>query len=198
VFDVENREGRTSRVRAAGVASAVLVCASLIVTSLGSGVAQALMRRLLPTGPQTVVLKVQFRGGGSSSFSGTFAGKPLKGNFEKTDPSISAKLCPTDSPNDIGTTFTYGGKYNGTSYVFNGCVVSSPAVARISFRMTGRIGSVSMSGRTVGGALTATAWIMPFRGKVGSQAVSGTATLTGGGDTPNGVSGLTARLKIGP
>jgi len=39
---------------------------------------------------------------------------------------------------------------------------------------------------------------MPFRGKVGSQAVSGTATLTGGGDTPNGVSGLTARLKIGP
>ncbi len=195
---MENREGRTSRVRATWVGTAVLACALLVVTSLGSGVAQALVGRLLPTGPQTVVLKVQFRSGGSSSFSGTFAGKRLQGNFEETDPSISAKLCPTNSPNDTGTTFTYAGKYNGTSYVFNGCVVSSPAVARISFRMTGRVGSVSMSGRTVGGALTATAWTMPFRGKVGGQAVSGTATLTGGGDTPNGVSILTARLKIGP
>jgi hypothetical protein len=38
---------------------------------------------------------------------------------------------------------------------------------------------------------------LPFKGKVGGQAITGTAILAGGGDGPNGVSTLTAHLKIG-
>jgi hypothetical protein len=174
-----------------------LACALLIVTCLGTGVAQALAGRLLPVGTRTVTLKVQYRSGGSSSFSGTFAGKPLQGQFEKADPSITESLCPTDGAHDAGTTFTYEGKYDGTPYSFSGCVVTSPAVAKMSFRMTGRIGAFSMSGRTVGGVLAATEWTLPFKGKVGGQAITGTAILAGGGDGPNGVSTLTAHLKIG-
>lgn len=185
------------RVRATGVGAAILACALLVVTFLGSGAAQALMGHLLPLGTRTVTLKVQYRSGGSSSFSGTFAGKSLQGQFEKTDPSIWKELCPTDGAHDAGTTFTYTGQYNGTPYTFSGCVVTAPAVAKMSFRMSGRIGSLAMSGRTVGGVLSATQWTLPFKGTVGGQAITGTAILTGGGDGPNGVSTLTARLKIG-
>jgi hypothetical protein len=76
MFDLEHQQGRTSRTIASWVGVVALVCALLAVTLLRTGVAQAPVERLLPTGSQTVVRKVQFRSGGKSSFSGTFAGRP--------------------------------------------------------------------------------------------------------------------------
>ncbi|MGA3215132.1 MAG: hypothetical protein ABSD97_05505 [Acidimicrobiales bacterium] len=198
MFLADKRGDRTPRLSASWRWGALLTWALVVVSFFGTGVAQALVARLLPTGARTVTLKVQYRSGGSSSFSGTFVGKPLQGQFESTDSSMTKKLCPSDGANDAGTTFTYVGKYAGTPYTFSGCVVTSPAVAKMSFRMTGKIGAFAMSGRTVGGVLTATEWTLPFKGSVGGQTVTGTAILVGGGDSPNGVSTLTARLKIGP
>ena len=63
-----------------------LVMVLLPVTLLGTGVAQALVKALLPMGTQTVVLKIQLRSGGKASFSGTFAGKPLEGKFREDRP----------------------------------------------------------------------------------------------------------------
>ena len=60
MLDLDHQQGRTSWTRASWVGVVALVCALLAVTLLGTGVAQALVERLLPTGSQTVVLKVQF------------------------------------------------------------------------------------------------------------------------------------------
>jgi hypothetical protein len=198
MLDLDHQQGRTSWTRASWVGVVALVCALLAVTLLGTGVAQALVERLLPTGSQTVVLKVQFRSGGKSSFSGTFAGRPLQGTFERTDPAIAKKLCPTnDSVENRGTNFTYGGKYNGRSYSFSGCVKVSAVLSKFSYRMTGKIGSVPMSGNTVGLSLKGTTLTLPFKGKVGNQVVTGTATLRDSANGPNAAASLVAHLKIG-
>jgi hypothetical protein len=149
------------------------------VTLFGTGVAQALVKALLPRGSQTVVLRVQFRNGGKSSFSGTFAGKPLQGKFEKADAPIMKKLCPNGKHLNIGagTSFTYAGKYNGTSYTFSGCFNDVLPASQMSFRMTGTIGSLPMSGSTVSLSVEGSTLTLPFKGKVGNQVVTGTATL---------------------
>ena len=185
--------------------AATTACALLTASALGTGVAQALVKSLLPTGSQTVVLKVQFRSGGKSSFSGSFAGKPLQGRFERTDLSITEKLCPASKSANVGagTTFTYGGKYNSSTYSFSGCINSSLVGAKlnISYRMVGKIGSLAMNGRTVGYTqkLTpiAATVTLPFTGKVGNQIVNGTATLKETANGPNTTASLVARMKIG-
>ena len=181
--------------------AATTACALLTASALGAGVAQALVKSLLPTGSQTVVLKVQFRSGGKSSFSGSFAGKPLQGRFERTDLSITEKLCPASKSANVGagTTFTYGGKYNGTTYTFSGCVDvhGTGSAVQVSYRMSGRVGSTSISGSTFG-PYTANVKKMtvtyPFKGKAGSQVITGTATVKGA-YSPVTVS-LVAHLKI--
>jgi hypothetical protein len=171
--------------------------ALLAVTLLGTGAAQAMVKALLPMGTQTVVLKVQFRSGGKSSFSGTFAGKPLQGKFEKTDPAIAKKLCPTNNAvENMGTNFTYGGKFNGISYTFSGCFKDSLVQSQWSYRMMGTIASVPISGSTMGFTLKGTTLTYPFKGKVGKQIVSGTATLRDFGNGPNTTATLVAHLKI--
>ena len=148
------------------------------------------------------MVKVQIRSGGKSSFSGTFAGKPLQGKFQKTDPSIGKKLCPNSKSvvdSGAGTTFTYGGKYNGTTYTFSGCVDvhGTGSAVQVSYRMSGRVGSTSISGSTFGPytvnvkKMTVT---YPFKGKAGSQVITGTATVKGA-YSPVTVS-LVAHLKI--
>jgi len=179
-----------------------LVMAMLAASLLGTGVAQALVKALLPMGSQTVVLKVQLRSGGKSSFSGTFAGKPLQGKFEKTDPSIKEKLCQGTRAEDVGagTTFTYGGKYDGSTYTFSGClyVHGTGKTVQLSYRMSGKVGSTSISGSTFGPysvnikKLTVT---YPFKGKVGSQVITGTATLKGTYSHVT-VTSLVAHLKV--
>jgi hypothetical protein len=171
----------------------------LAVTLLGTSAAQALAKALLPSGSQTVVLKIQFPPGGKASFSGTFAGKPLTGRFEKTDLSIGKKLCPNSKAEDVGagTTFTYGGKYDGTTYTFSGCVNvhGTGNAVQISYRMRGKVGSTAMSGSTTGLAVIAKemAVTYPFTGKVGGQVVTGTATLKG---TYSNVTSLVPHLKV--
>jgi hypothetical protein len=183
--------------RATGAGAAALFCALLAVAVLGTGVAQALVTALLPTGNQTVVLKVQFRSGGRSSFSGTFAGKPLQGKFEKADLAIAKKLCPTnDYVENMGTNFTYSGKYNGTFYSFSGCLEDSLVLSKVSYRMSGTIGSVPMSGSTAGLSIKGTTLTLPFKGKVGNQVVTGTATLKDSGNGPNTTATLVAQLKV--
>jgi hypothetical protein len=185
---------RTLRGTWAGTAA--LVMALLAVSLLGTGVAQALVKALLPMGTQTVVLKVQFRSGGKSSFSGTFAGKPLQGKFEKTDSAIARTLCPKTEV--VGTTFTYGGKYNGTTYTFSGCISVHGLgnVLQISYRMSGKIGSTSISGSTTGLAANAKKLTVtyPFKGKVGSQVITGTATIKEAGNVDRAT--LVAHIKI--
>jgi hypothetical protein len=50
-------------------------------------------------------------------------------------------------------------------------------LSKFSYRMTGKIGSVPMSSDTVGLSLKGTTLTPPFKGRVGNQAVTGTATL---------------------
>ena len=115
-----------------------------------------------------------------------------------SDPAIAKKLCPTnDSVENRGTNFTYGGKYNGRSYSFSGCVKVSAVLSKFSYRMTGKIGSVPMSGNTVGLSLKGTTLTLPFKGKVGNQVVTGTATLRDSANGPNAAASLVAHLKIG-
>ena len=146
-------------------------------------------------GTQTVVLKVQFRTGGKSSFSGTFAGKPLQGKFEKTDPAIAKKLCPTNNAvENMGTNFTYGGKFNGRSYTFSGCLEDALPISKASLRLTGTIGTVSMSGSTTGVTIKGSTITYPFKGKVGNQVITGTATIKEAGNVDTAT--LVAHMKI--
>lgn len=165
----------------------------LVVAAVSLAAAQSV--GLLSAGSQTARLTVVMRSGGKSTFSGQLAGRSLVGKFEHVDAGIERSLCPKDSPGDIGTSFTYTGTFQGRRYTFSGCV----DVRTFTFRLEGRLGSVSFSGRATWRnwqnqhGLDAT---FPFTGRIGNQAVNGTATLP----FPPGPSGkgkLIARLKVG-
>jgi hypothetical protein len=197
MFKTKYGQHRGAGIVVARLAATVLACSLVAVILLQSGVSQALERTLLPSGSQTVVLKVLFRSGGKTSFSGMFAGRPLQGKFERSDPAITKRLCPNNaSIQNIGTNFTYGGKFGATAYSFSGCIQGSANPAKISFRMVGKVGSVAMSGSTTSYLIKGSKLTLPFKGKVGSQIVTGSATLSASGNGSNTAESLVARLKI--
>jgi hypothetical protein len=62
--------------------------------------------------------------------------------------------------------------------------------------MVGKVGSVAVSGSTTSYLIKGSKLTLPFKGKVGSQIVTGSATLSASGNGSNTAESLVARLKI--
>ncbi len=150
--------------------------------------------KLLPSGSQTMLIRVTFRSGGKTSFVGKFAGGAITGEFEKPDPAMARTLCSDKEAALMGTTFTFSGIFDSRPYSFSGCV----DVRTFTYHMAGHVGSLGVSGSAVwkNWRQDSPEITLPFNGRVGSQSISGTATLTISGSGPNAFGTLVSRFRI--
>lgn len=198
----------------------MVLVAVAVLAGCGTGTVatQGLAHLLLPTGPQTATIRINLTTSRPPSFSGDIAGQPLTGRYSAGTVSARA-LCPQRSPLSSPGTFTYSGTYDGQAFSFSGCTaaemlgptgsptgtsgnpLSSTTGMRLTFRVRGHVGSAALSGSAIWTIKNVSSSCehagctisMPFSGSIGSQKLSGTATIT---EESSRVGEIVAKLTV--
>jgi hypothetical protein len=151
---------------------------AMIGGAIGLASCSGLVSLDLPTGTNTATIAVTIPRSGEPSFTGTVAGRTLAG----------AVVGPALNPPQAA--FTYKGSLGGHQYVLHAALhfdqsgtSQQPALpSLISFVITGSYGSEAVNGMAsfdVGNNLAqANKLKVPFDGHIGTQRVTGSATVT--------------------